>query len=80
MTMTRTRMLQQLQVKMSTNGLRGARETVAVHISLEDVAQRMTALCLLAAITVRSRTILQSQAKMTMTRTRTLQQLQQVKM
>merc|ERR1719223_805654 len=64
MTMTRTRTLQQLQVKMSTNGLRGARETEAVHTSLEDVARRMTALCLLAAITVRSRTILQSQSKM----------------
>merc|ERR1719277_1494858 len=69
-TTSRTRMLQQLQAKMNTNGLRGARGTMAVGISPENVAQRVTAPCLRAAIN-RSRTL-----KMTTTRTRTLPQLQ----
>merc|ERR1719215_324018 len=69
-TTSRTRMLQQLQAKMSTNGPRGARGTMAVGISPENVAQRVTALCLLAAMN-RSRTL-----KRTTTRTRTLPQLQ----
>merc|ERR1719223_1418266 len=64
--MTRTRMLQQLQAKMSASGLRGARATEAVGISPENVAQRLMALCLRAA-TTRSRTL-----KMTTTRTRML--------